>query len=50
VVGFRRYEANRHGCERANWLTTAMAIQQAVTDCWREPLEDDATVVVLAVA
>jgi serine phosphatase RsbU (regulator of sigma subunit) len=29
---------------------TAMAIQQAVTDCWREPLDDDATVVVLAVA
>ena len=28
---------------------TAMAIQQAVTDCWREPLEDDATVVVMAV-
>jgi serine phosphatase RsbU (regulator of sigma subunit) len=29
---------------------TAMAIQQAVTDSWREPLEDDATIVVLAVA
>jgi serine phosphatase RsbU (regulator of sigma subunit) len=29
---------------------TAMAIQRAVTDCWAEPLEDDATVVVLAVA
>ena len=28
---------------------TAMAIQQAVTDCWREPLEDDGTVVVMAV-
>jgi serine phosphatase RsbU (regulator of sigma subunit) len=28
---------------------TAMAIQQAVTDSWREPLEDDATVVVMAV-
>jgi hypothetical protein len=27
-----------------------MAIQQAVTDSWSEPLEDDATVVVLAVA
>jgi hypothetical protein len=26
-----------------------MAIQQAVTDCWREPLEDDATVVALTV-
>jgi serine phosphatase RsbU (regulator of sigma subunit) len=30
--------------------TTAMAILQAVTDCWREPLEDDGTVVVLCVA
>ncbi len=29
---------------------TAMAIQQAVTDCWREPLEDDGTIVVMAVA
>jgi serine phosphatase RsbU (regulator of sigma subunit)/DNA-binding phage protein len=29
---------------------TALAIQQAVTDCWREPLEDDATVVVMAIA
>jgi len=29
---------------------TAMAILQAVTDCWREPLEDDGTVVVLGVA
>lgn len=28
----------------------AMAIQQAVTDCWREPLQDDGTVVVMAVA
>jgi serine phosphatase RsbU (regulator of sigma subunit) len=29
---------------------TAMAIQQAVTDYWREPLEDDASVVVMAIA
>ncbi len=29
---------------------TAMAILQAVTDCWREPLEDDGTVVCLCVA
>src|SRR4051812_5508719 len=28
---------------------SAMAILQAVTDCWREPLEDDGTVVVLRV-
>jgi serine phosphatase RsbU (regulator of sigma subunit) len=29
--------------------STAMAIQQALTDCWHEPLQDDATVVVLAI-
>ncbi len=29
--------------------STAMAIQQAVTNSWREPLEDDGTVVVMAV-
>jgi serine phosphatase RsbU (regulator of sigma subunit) len=35
--------------ESASAASTAMAIQQAVTECWREPLEDDATVVVMAV-
>jgi serine phosphatase RsbU (regulator of sigma subunit) len=42
----------RRALERADNPTaaaTAMAIQQAVTDCWREPLEDDATVVALTV-
>jgi len=42
----------KRAVERADNPTassTAMAIQQAVTDCWREPLEDDATVVVMAV-
>jgi serine phosphatase RsbU (regulator of sigma subunit) len=29
--------------------STAMAIQQAVTDCWNEPLEDDGTIVVMAI-
>jgi serine phosphatase RsbU (regulator of sigma subunit) len=29
--------------------STAMAIQQGVTDCWREPLQDDGTVVVMAI-
>ena len=29
--------------------STALAIQEAVTNCWREPLEDDGTVVVMAV-
>jgi serine phosphatase RsbU (regulator of sigma subunit) len=43
----------RQALERAENPTaaaTAMAIQAAVTDCWKEPLEDDATIVVLAVA
>lgn len=35
--------------ENPTAASTAMAIQQAVTDCWREPLEDDATVVVMAI-
>jgi serine phosphatase RsbU (regulator of sigma subunit) len=29
---------------------TALAIQEAVTSCWTEPLEDDATAVVMAVS
>jgi serine phosphatase RsbU (regulator of sigma subunit) len=35
--------------ESTSAASTAMAIQQAVTECWREPLEDDATIVVMAV-
>jgi serine phosphatase RsbU (regulator of sigma subunit) len=35
--------------ETATAAATALAIQDAVTNCWREPLEDDATVVVMAV-
>jgi serine phosphatase RsbU (regulator of sigma subunit) len=45
-------EGLRGALQRADNPTaaaTAMAIQQSVTDCWREPLEDDATIVVLAV-
>ena len=45
-------EGIRRALDRAENPTaasTAMAIQQAVTDCWREPLEDDATIVVMAV-
>jgi serine phosphatase RsbU (regulator of sigma subunit) len=45
-------EGIRSALERAENPTaasTAMAIQQAVTECWSEPLEDDATVVVMAV-
>ena len=45
-------EGLRSALDRAESPTaaaTAMAIQAAVTDCWAEPLEDDATIVVLAV-
>jgi serine phosphatase RsbU (regulator of sigma subunit) len=35
--------------ESASAAASAMAILQAVTDCWHEPLEDDGTVVVLCV-
>jgi serine phosphatase RsbU (regulator of sigma subunit) len=46
VDGLRRAVAN---AESPTAAATAMAIQRALTDCWREPLEDDATVVALAV-
>jgi serine phosphatase RsbU (regulator of sigma subunit) len=42
----------RNAIEQADNPTaasTAMTIQQAVTDSWREPLQDDATIVVLAI-
>ena len=42
----------RRAVQRAEAPTaaaTAMAIQHAVTNCWTEPLQDDATLVVLAV-
>ncbi|MGI8713481.1 MAG: PP2C family protein-serine/threonine phosphatase [Solirubrobacteraceae bacterium] len=42
----------RQAIERAAAPTaacTAIAIQQAVTDSWREPLKDDGTVIVMAV-
>jgi serine phosphatase RsbU (regulator of sigma subunit) len=47
VEGIQRAVAE---LENGTAAATAMAIQQAVTDCWREPLEDDGTVVVLCVA
>jgi len=45
--GIRRAVA---GVEHRTAAATAMAILQAVTDCGREPLEDDGTVVVRCVA
>jgi serine phosphatase RsbU (regulator of sigma subunit) len=44
--GIRRALAN---VENPTAAVTAMAILQAVADSWREPLEDDAAVVVLSV-
>lgn len=35
--------------ENPTAASTAMAIQQAITDGWREPLQDDGTVVVMAI-
>jgi len=45
-------EGIKQALERADSPTaasTAMAIHQAVTECWRAPLEDDATVDVMAI-
>jgi len=47
VDGLQRAVA---GVEHPTAAATAMAILRAVTDCWREPLEDDGTVAVLAIA
>ena len=47
IEGIRRAVSD---VETPTAAATAMAILQAVTDCWREPLEDDGTVVVLCVA
>ena len=47
VDGLQRAVA---GVEHPTAAATAMAILQAVSECWREPLEDDGTVAVLAVA
>lgn len=46
VEGIRQAVADVHSPTAA---ATAMAILQAVTDCWKEPLEDDGTVAVLAI-
>jgi serine phosphatase RsbU (regulator of sigma subunit) len=46
VDGIRRALA---GIENPTACSTAMAVLQGVTDCWREPLEDDGTIAVLAI-
>ena len=47
IEGIRRAIAD---LENPTAAATAMALLQAITDCWREPLEDDGTVVVLCIA
>lgn len=47
IDGIRRAVA---GVQNSTAAGTAMAILQAVTDSWKEPLEDDGTVVVLCVS
>ncbi len=45
-------EGIKQALERAESGTaasTALAIQQAVTDCWKEPLQDDGTVLVMSI-
>ncbi len=37
-----------HDANSTTAPATAIAVTQAVTGCWREPLEDDATIVVMA--
>jgi serine phosphatase RsbU (regulator of sigma subunit) len=46
VDGLRRAVENT---EIATAAGTALAIQHALTNCWSHPLEDDATIVVLAI-
>jgi serine phosphatase RsbU (regulator of sigma subunit)/DNA-binding phage protein len=46
IDGLRRALAR---ADNPTAASTGIAIQQAVTDCWREPLQDDATVVVMAI-
>jgi serine phosphatase RsbU (regulator of sigma subunit) len=46
VGGLRRAV---RGAPAPTAAATAMAVQQAVVRCWKEPLQDDATIVVLAV-
>jgi hypothetical protein len=51
--GYFGVEGLPRALERAESPTaagTALAIQDAVTDCWKQPLKDDATVVVMAIA
>ena len=49
TFGVEGIKAALERAESATAASTAMAIQKGVTECWREPLEDDATVVVMAV-
>jgi serine phosphatase RsbU (regulator of sigma subunit) len=50
TFGVERLRAAIEAADHPTATGTARAIQDAVTSSWREPLEDDATVVVMAVA
>lgn len=47
IDGIRRALAD---LQHPTAAATAMAVLQGVTDCWREPLEDDGTIAVLAIS
>ncbi len=49
TFGVHGIKAALEQAENPTAAATAMAIQQAVTDCWKEPLDDDGTIVVMAV-
>jgi hypothetical protein len=49
VFGLAGVQAAVDGTSSPTAAATAMAVLQAVSDSWTEPLEDDGTVVVLCV-
>jgi serine phosphatase RsbU (regulator of sigma subunit) len=49
TFGFEGLQRAVQHTERPTAASTAMAIQQAVTNSWRDPLQDDATIVVMTI-
>ena len=47
TFGVEGIKAALERAESATAASTAMAIQKGVTECWREPLQDDATVILV---
>jgi serine phosphatase RsbU (regulator of sigma subunit) len=50
VFGVEGIRDTLAGLQAPTAAATAMALLRAVAGCWRDPLEDDATVVVLRVS